>query len=102
MSICFLQLYIWQSYLQGVLGAAVQAEEGERQQESLPLVGSHRRSHQSHHPRLHLPGLRHPLQNRQSRRRKHRHRRCWLGVCFEFAVGRNRQSRLRFPLLVVL
>jgi hypothetical protein len=99
MSICFLQLCIWHSYLQGVLEAALQAEEEERQQESLLLAGSHRQSHQSHHPHLHLPDLHHLLQNRQSRHRKRR-RRCRIGGCFVFAVGRNRQSRLRFPLLV--
>jgi hypothetical protein len=99
MSICFLQLCIWHSYLQGVLEAALQAEEGERQQESLLLAGSHRQSHQSHHLRPYLPGLHHLLQNRQSRHRKRR-RRCRLGGCFVFAVGRSRQSRLRFPLLV--
>jgi len=90
---------IWQSYLQGVLGAAGQAEKGERQREFPLLVGSHRQSRQSHHPRPHLPDLRRLLQNRQSRHRKHR-RHCRLGVCFLFAVGRNHQSRLRFPLLV--
>jgi hypothetical protein len=100
MSLCFLHLCIWHSYLQGVLEAALQAEEEEEwQRESLLLAGSHRQSHQSHHPHLHLPGLHHLLQNRQSRHRKH-HRRCRLGGCFVFAVGRNRQSRLRFPLLV--
>lgn len=99
MSTWFLQLCIWQSYLQGVLEAAVQAEEGERQLEVLLLVGSHRQSHQSHHPRLHLPDLRRLLQNRQNRHRK-RHRHCRLGGCFVFAAGRNHQSRLRFPLLV--
>jgi hypothetical protein len=101
MSTCFLQLYIWQSYLQGVLEAAVQAEEGERQQESLLLAGSHRQSHQNRHPHLHLPDLRLLLQNRQSRHRKH-HRHRLLGGCFVFAVGLYLlQSRLRFPLLVV-
>ena len=100
MSICFLQLCIWQSYLQGVLEAAVQAEEEARPQKALLLVGSHRQSHQSHHPHLHLPDPRHLLQSRQSRHRKHHHR-CRHDCCFVFVVGRSRQSRLRFPLLVV-
>jgi hypothetical protein len=99
-STCFLQLYIWQGYLQGVLEAVVQAEEVERQQESLLLVGSHRQSHQNHHPHLHLLDLRPLLQSRQNRHRKHHlHRR--LGGCFVFAVDLYLQSRLRFPLLVV-
>lgn len=76
MSTWFLQLCIWQSYLQDVLEAAVQAEEGERQLDLL-LVGSHHQNHQSH-PHLHLPDLRHLLQIHQSRHRKRR-RHCRLG-----------------------
>jgi hypothetical protein len=99
MSTCFLQLYIWQSYLQGVLEAVGQAEDVERQQESLLLVGSHRQSHH-HHLHRHQLDLRPLLQSRQSRHRKHRlHRR--LGGCFVFAVDLYLQSRLRFPALVV-
>jgi hypothetical protein len=100
MSICFLQLYIWQSYLQGVLEVVVQAEQVERQQESLLFVGSHRQSHQNHHLHLRLLDLHPPLQSRQSRHRKHR-RHLQLGGCFVFADGLYLQSRLRFPALVV-
>jgi len=85
-----------------VLEAVVQVEEEEeRQQVSLLLVGSHRQSHQNHHPLLHLPGQHPLLQSRQSRHRKHHHRHGQLGGCFVFAVGLYLQSRLRFPLLVV-
>lgn len=82
-----------------MLEAAVQVEEEVREQRALLLVGSHRQSRQSH-PHLHLPDLRRLLQSRQSRHRKHHHR-CRHGCCFVFVVCRSRQSRLRFPLLVV-
>lgn len=91
---------IEQSYLQDVLGAAVQAEEGPRQQESLLFAETRHRNRQNHRHHPLRPGLHHLLQSRQSRRQS-RLRRCRVGLCFLFVVQRSRQSRLRFPLLVV-
>lgn len=83
-----------------MLRVAVQAgEEKPRQRDSLLLAETRRRSRRNHRRHLLLPGLHHLLQSHQSRRRD-RHHRCRLGCCFVFVVGRSRQSRLRFPLLV--